>query len=128
MKIRNLFAIKSDEQYFEYCDLLEKLVTEDEEKYSLEIETLEILIDKWDETHSFVEDLDPIALLRGLMKSHKITKTELAKMLGIKEAYMFNILHKKEGISKDVIHKLSKQFKMSPEAFNRPYQLGMKNK
>jgi HTH-type transcriptional regulator/antitoxin HigA len=123
MKIENLLVIKTDEQYFKYCDLLEQLATEDEEKYLLEIETLEILIDDWDKKHSIVEDLDPIDLLKGLMKSHEIKQVELANMLDISRSYMSNILAKRKGISKKVIYKLSKQFKMSQDAFNRPFQL-----
>ncbi|CAA6816039.1 MAG: HTH-type transcriptional regulator / antitoxin HigA [uncultured Aureispira sp.] len=123
MEIEKLLVIKTDEQYFNYCDLLEKLATEDEEKYLLEIETLEILIEDWDKKHSTVEDLDPIDILKGLMKSHKIKQVELANMLNISESYMSNILAKRKGISKNVIYKLSKQFKMSQDAFNRPFQL-----
>jgi len=92
-------------------------------KYLLEIETLEILIDDWDEKHSTVEDLDPIDILKGLMKSHKIKQVELASSLSISQSYMSNILAKRKGISKNVIYKLAKQFKMSQEAFNRPFQL-----
>lgn len=123
MKIGKLLVIKTEKQYFEYCDLLEKLAIENEEKYGLEIETLEILIDDWDEKHSVVEDMGPIELLKGLMKSHKIKQVELANMLDISESYMSNILAKRKGISKNVIYKLSKQFKMSQDAFNRPFQL-----
>jgi len=32
MEIEKLLVIKTDEQYFNYCDLLEKLATEDEKK------------------------------------------------------------------------------------------------
>jgi HTH-type transcriptional regulator/antitoxin HigA len=57
------------------------------------------------------------------MKSHEIKQVELANMLDISESYMSNILAKRKGISKKVIYKLSKQFKISQDAFNRPFQL-----
>ena len=40
--------IKDSEQYYSYCDILEELILQDEEKYSDDIELLHLLIEKWD--------------------------------------------------------------------------------
>ena len=121
MKKLSYLIITSEKQYYEYCDLLEKLATDDEEKYEVEIETLELLIDNWDRKHNIVEDSDPIELLKGLMKFNKLKQIDLAKILDISESYVSNILAKRKGLSKKVAYKLSKRFKIRQDAFNRPY-------
>jgi len=115
--------IKDDEQYFKYCNIHEHLVIEDEEKYADEIELLELLIDKWDQDHNTMEDLDPVELLKSLMEDHKLKSKDLAEILGLSKGTVSKILHYQKGFSKATIIKLSKHFKLYQEAFNRPYPL-----
>jgi HTH-type transcriptional regulator/antitoxin HigA len=118
-------VITSKVQYAAYCNALEALVfsgakdriTKDE------IALLTLLIEKWDAEHNSFDDLDPIQLLRSLMEEQHLKAKDLVAMLGISKGYASDILNYKKGLSKEVIRKLATHFKVSQEAFNRPYKL-----
>ena len=82
-----------------------------------------LLIEKWDEGHNNFDDLDPVQLLRSLMDEHKMKAKDLVDILDISKGYVSDILNYKKGLSKDVIRELAEHFKISQEAFNRPYKL-----
>jgi HTH-type transcriptional regulator/antitoxin HigA len=116
--------IKTEEQYWEYCDVLEKLVGENENaKQEDEIELLTFLIEKWDEEHSTITDADPVELLRYLMDENKLKAKDVAALLSISKSTVSEILHYRKGFSKEIIRKLADRFKVKQEAFNRPYKL-----
>jgi HTH-type transcriptional regulator/antitoxin HigA len=48
---------------------------------------------------------------------------DLAELLGVNKSYVSGILNYKKGLSKEAIRKLAERFKISQEAFNRPYKL-----
>jgi HTH-type transcriptional regulator / antitoxin HigA len=118
-------VIKSQEQYQAYCQALEELVCREQEgkQAEEEIELLTVLIEKWDEAHNSFTDVDPIQLLQGLMQEHQLKAKELAQILGVSKGLVSDILHYHKGLSKEVIRALSTYFKLSQEAFNRPYKL-----
>lgn len=118
-------VIKTKNQYIEYCNKLEELLCSAEPQlvYSDEIELIELLIDKWDlENNSFTE-LDPIQFLKSLMIQNKIRAKDLTVILGLSKGTISKILNSQKGLSKETIRKLSDYFKVSHEAFNRPYKL-----
>lgn len=115
--------IKSEEQYYEYCRILKKLVVKEDEKNENEIELLELLIDKWDQDHNTMNDVDPITLLLSLMEDHNLKSKDLADILGLSKGTISKILNYQKGLSKASIRKLSIHFKLFQEAFNRPYPL-----
>ena len=117
--------IKSDVQYKKYCERLEYLVEHGGNTKAVldEIELLTLLIEKYDEEHNNFDDLEPIQLLKALMKEHKMKSVDLAGLLGISEGLVSDMLNFKKGLSKDTIRNLSAHFKLRQEAFNRPYQL-----
>lgn len=118
-------VISNKTQYKEYCKVLEDLVfsgAKDRDTKD-EIDLLTLLIEKWDEDHNTFEDLDPVQLLLSLMDGRGIKARDLVGILGISKGYVSDILHYKKGISKDAIRKLADHFKVSQEAFNRPYKL-----
>jgi HTH-type transcriptional regulator / antitoxin HigA len=117
--------IKNDKQYNKYCNALELLNDEKKKTKSIkdEIELLTLLIDKYDEEHNSFELSDPIALLRSLMKEHNMKSVTLANFLNVSEGLISDMINYKKGLSKEVIRKLSNKFKVSQEAFNRPYIL-----
>jgi HTH-type transcriptional regulator/antitoxin HigA len=121
-------VIATRTQYFEYCKKLEELVMSGNTKAKDEIGLLTLLIEKWDADHNTFSDLDPIQLLRGLMKDHKLKSSDLVAILGVSKGYVSEILHYKKGLSKDAIRILATRFKLSQEAFNRPYPLVKANK
>ena len=117
-------VIKSEDQYREYCDILERLVG-DKESTALEdeIELLTTLIEKWDDKHSTLTAADPVELLRYLMDEHKLKAKDIAVILSVNKSTVSEILHYRKGFSKDIIRKLAEHFKVRQEAFNRPYKL-----
>jgi len=117
--------IKSGPQYKEYCDKLEHLVgsMENHKDGNDEIELLTLLIEKWDSEHSVFNEADPVALLHSLMHENNLKAKDLVKILEVSKGLISDILNYKKGLSKDLIRKLSMYFKVSQEAFNRPYKL-----
>ena len=123
MKTLRYTVIKSDKQYFEYCNLLEEFVFSDEDKYEDEIELLDLLIEKWDRDHSTMGESDPVEILKYLMEDHKLRAKDMAEILGLTKGTVSKILNYQKGLSKETIRKLASRFKMQQEAFNRPYPL-----
>lgn len=119
--------IRTEEQYRTYCNDLEKLTSEyrkipTEELHDL-IETITLLIEKYDEALTAMKDLDPIQLLKALMAENNMNQQELAQLLKISKGHVSDILSYKKGLSKNVIRMLSNRFKVRQDAFNRPYKL-----
>ena len=118
-------VIKTREQYDKYCIILEELLFLDDKGTQEEIELLALLIEKWDLEHNSLNDLSPIELLKALMNEHGLKAKDLVEILGLSKGTMSKILNYHKGLSKETIRKLSNYFKVSQEAFNRPY--GLKN-
>jgi HTH-type transcriptional regulator / antitoxin HigA len=118
-------VIATKSQYKEYTNILEELVFGGSKSKSTkeEIALITVLIEKWDADHNTFDDLDPIHLLQSLMTDHNMKAKDLVEFLEVSKGYVSDILNYKKGLSKDVIRKLSKYFKVSQEAFNRPYKL-----
>lgn len=118
-------VIKSKSQYKTYCNQLEELVFSSSKSKAVkdEIELLTLLIEKWDAEHNSFKDMDPIQLLNALMTDRGMKAKDLAALLDVSKGYVSDILHYKKGLSKEVIRKLAEHFKVSHEAFNRPYEL-----
>lgn len=115
--------IKSEEQYFDYSDVLEKLLMEASPSLQDEIELLTLLIEKWDEEHSTINDLNPVELLRALMEENQLKSKDLIDILKLSKGTVSKILNYQKVLSKNTIRTLSEYFKVSQEAFNRPYKL-----
>jgi HTH-type transcriptional regulator/antitoxin HigA len=118
-------VIKSEAQYDKYCDQLEELLDGGSKSKAVndEIELLTLLIEKWDQDHNTFDELDPVELLKSLMKDHKMKSVDLASLVGVSEGLISDILNYKKGFSKETIRILSDRFKLRQEAFNRPYRL-----
>ena len=118
-------VITSKTQYKEYSNTLEELVFSSSKDRNTkdEIALLTLLIEKWDSEHNTFEELDPVQLLHSLMDEHRMKAKDLVELLDISKGYVSDILNYKKGLSKEVIRKLADRFKISQEAFNRPYKL-----
>lgn len=118
-------VIKNKTQYSQYCKKLEELVFSGFKDGGVkdEIDLLTLLIEKWDAEHNTFDEVDPIRLLHSFMENHKLKPKDLVDILGVSKGYVSEILHYKKGLSKDVIRRLAEHFKISQEAFNRPYKL-----
>lgn len=117
--------IKNKAQYKEYCQALEELVegSSKSKAASDEVDLLTLLIEKWDEEHNTFMEVDPVHLLHSFMKDHHLKAKDIVKILNVSKGYISDILNYKKGLSKEVIRALSDYFKVSQEAFNRPYKL-----
>jgi HTH-type transcriptional regulator/antitoxin HigA len=118
-------VIKSEQQYLDYCKALELLLENNEASKGCgdEIELLTLLIEKWDSEHSTFNDINPIELLHSLMHDHNLKAKDLVTILGVSKGLVSDILNYKKGLSKEIIRILAGYFKVSQEAFNRPYKL-----
>jgi HTH-type transcriptional regulator/antitoxin HigA len=120
-------VITSDRQYDNYCRKLDDLVFAASKNKSIkeEIALLTLLIEKYDADHNTFRNLDPVELLRSLMKDHNMKAIDLAKLLEVSEGLVSDMLHYKKGLSKNSIRILAERFKLRQEAFSRPYKLKM---
>jgi HTH-type transcriptional regulator/antitoxin HigA len=118
-------VIKSKTQYKEYANILEELLTAGTKgkESKEEIELLTLLIEKWDEEHNSFKDVDPVTLLHSLMEEKNLKAKDLVEILDVSKGLVSDILNYKKGFSKEIIRSLSEYFKVSQEAFNRPYKL-----
>lgn len=123
MKALKYSVIKDLNQYKDYCDTLEKLILKDSSEMEDEIELLTLLIEKWDNDHNTFNNLEPIELLKALMKNYDLQAKDLVDIINLSKGTISKILNYHKGLSKDTIRKLSDYFKVSQEAFNRPYKL-----
>lgn len=115
--------IKTEDQYDQYCKQMYKLLQNDPIKNEDEVELLTLLIEKYDEENYPVDQLDPIQLLKALMKDHKLRAKDLVELLGLSKGTVSKMLNYQKGLSKSTIRILSHHFKLNQEAFNRPYKL-----
>ncbi len=125
MKTLKYIIIASDSQYDKYSKALESLIFSNVKTKAVkdEIDLLTLLIEKYDAENNIFYQLDPIDLLKSLMKERKMKNVELAKLLDVSEGLISDIIKKKKGLSKETIRILAKEFKLKQEAFNRVYPL-----
>lgn len=57
------------------------------------------------------------------MEEHDLKAKDMVEILDLSKGTISKILNYHKGLSKDTIRKLSDYFKVSQEAFNRPYRL-----
>jgi HTH-type transcriptional regulator / antitoxin HigA len=124
----NYTIIKTDKQYKEYCNKVRELGLKKSTKaIENEVELLDLLIEAYSKNRFKFRKQDPIELLKNLMENQNMNQNKLEIILGVSKSYVSQILNYKKGLSKDVIRKLAKTFKVNQEAFNREYQLVSKS-
>lgn len=123
METLKFTIIKNEKQYYAYCNKLKNLILKEDSSVQDEIELLTLLIEKWDDEHNTFNNIDPIELLKALMTEHNLKSKDLIEILNLSKGTISKILNYHKGLSKDTIRKLSNYFKVSQEAFNRPYKL-----
>lgn len=128
MKSANKYlVIKNLEQYNKYCDEHERLTLKEDAKHTDDLELLELLIESYDQQlmKAKSSNLNPVELLRILLKDGAISQKELANSIHVSEQLVSDILNYKRNISQEMARKLSSYFSMSSEAFSRAYDLGL---
>ncbi len=115
--------IASIEQYNEYCNIHEQLMLKEELRD--EIELLELLIEDYDRRMMAdkYEELNPVELLRSLLRDAEWSQSKFAEQVGISRQLVNDILAYRRNISKELVVKFADFFAMSQEAFSRNYDL-----
>lgn len=117
-------VIQSEEQYADYCQILEELVFhEGIEDHQDEIELLTLLIEDWEERQRQYPELDPVELVQSLMNDHDLNQSQLADIAGVGKSYISEILNYKKRMSKRIIRNIANHFKIRQEALNKPYAI-----
>lgn len=112
------------EQYNHYSEVHEDLATKGYEKHRDELELIEILIDEYEAREvEFEADMNPVELLEYILEEEEISKSQLARELDISRQLITDIMMYRRNISKRMVVKLAKRFKMQPVAFSREYTL-----
>ena len=102
----------------DYLSVLDKLASKvnpsrEEEKYA---EVLITLVEAYEEEHHSIPDASPVEILRTLMDANDLRQKDLVPIFG-SESIVSEVLHKKRGLNKTHIEKLSKRFRISPAVF-----------
>ncbi len=118
LEVRSPTPIISERQHEQYLSVLDKLAskanpTSAEEKYA---EVLMTLIEAYEEAHHSIPDASPLEVLRTLMDANDLRQKDLVPVFG-SESMVSEVLHKKRGLNKNHIEKLSKRFNVSPAVF-----------
>jgi HTH-type transcriptional regulator/antitoxin HigA len=118
LEVSSPAPITSERQHEEYLSVLDKLAskenpTRDEEKYAGVLMTL---IEAYEEEHYSIPDAPPVEVLRTLMDANDLRQKDLVLIFG-SESIVSEVLHKKRGLNKTHIEKLSKRFHVSPAVF-----------
>lgn len=116
-------VIKSEKQYFAYCEELERLTeqgldsTDGLERYDL----LLLLIEDWDRRSGLSSDENPVEIVSFLLKENGLTQSDLAKITGYARSYISEILNYKKEMPKKFIARVAEHFNIRQEALNKAY-------
>jgi HTH-type transcriptional regulator / antitoxin HigA len=110
--------ITSERQHEQYLSVLDKLANKDnptsEEKMYADV--LMALIEAYEEEHHSIPDASPVEVLRTLMDANDLRQKDLVPIFG-SESIVSEVLHKKRGLNRTHIEKLSRRFHVSPAVF-----------
>ena len=83
--MKSVSIIKSEAQYFAYCDEVEQLELMEIKSQEIEnrIELLILLIEKWDKEHNELPELNPVEYLKLLMETNDLKNVDLQNKVGI---------------------------------------------
>lgn len=117
--------IKNRKQYDLYCEKLENLTENFEKQYSDEIELLSYLISKYndEQTEKYLLNLNPVELLIDLLSENNISQKELSKRIEVSPQLINDITKYRREITKNIALKLGDEFKINFYAFLKPYKL-----
>lgn len=112
------------DQYNQYSEIHEKLTIKDYEANREEIELIEILINEFESREiDYKKDLNPVELLDYILTEDNISQAQIARELKVSRQLISDILMYRRNISKSMVMKLARRFKMQPNAFSREYEL-----
>lgn len=105
-----------EEQYDQYCAILEELLFTNSSVD--EIELISLLIESWDCGHNTINEVDNITLLRFLMQEHGLRHNDLADIVAVGRTFILEILNNKRVIPPGMAVRLGRHFKLHSEIFS----------
>jgi HTH-type transcriptional regulator/antitoxin HigA len=123
--MENIKIIKTDEQYYHYCKMLEQLESNNNPNQETldRIELLHLLIEKYDTEHFELPSLNPVEYLIMLMDSNNVKARDIQEATGINKTTLSHFINYRRALSKNNIRRLADYFKVTQEVFNRKYEL-----
>lgn len=68
-------------------------------------------------------ELNPVELMKDLMKDNKLTQVELSKKIKVSPQLLNDVIKYRREITKNLAFKLSTEFGLKYSAFLKPYRL-----
>lgn len=117
--------IKNRKQYDSYCELLESLTENYTTQNDDKIELLSYLIQKFndEQTEKYLLNLNPVELLIDLLLENKISQKELSLRIKVSPQLINDIIKYRREITKNIALKLGEEFNLNFYAFLKPYKL-----
>ena len=125
MKNLTYTIIKNRQQYDLYCEKVESLTENYNAQFDDEIELLSLLIQKYndEQTEKYQIELNPVELLVDLLADNEISQIELSKRIKVSPQLINDIVKYRREITKSIALKLGEEFSMKFYAFLKPYNL-----
>ncbi len=118
LEVSSPTPIASERQHEEYLSVLDNTGQQRESnKRRREVcRSFDHIDPAYEEEHHSIPDASPIEILRTLMDANDLRQKDLVSIFG-SESIVSEVLHKKRGLNKTHIEKLSKRFRISPAVF-----------
>lgn len=125
MKNLTYTIIKNRQQYDLYCEKVESLTENYNAQLDDEIELLSLLVQKYndEQTEKYQIELNPVELLVDLLADNEISQIELSKRIKVSPQLINDIVKYRREITKSIALKLGEEFSMKFYAFLKPYNL-----
>jgi len=118
-------VIKDQDQYDEYCEILEQRIANESSITEDEINLLSLLISDYNERamEQLHHHMNPVELLQDLIQENNISQIQLANKIGVSPQLLNDVLKYRREITKKLAYKLSTEFKLKYSAFLKPYRI-----
>lgn len=116
--------IKTEADYEQVLEEIENLMeaepgSEDEDR----LDVLTTLVAAYEEQAHPVEAPDPVEAIRHALEAQGATEKDLERILGAKRNRVWEIMHRKRGLSLPMIRRLHKELHIPAEALIQPYPI-----
>jgi HTH-type transcriptional regulator/antitoxin HigA len=119
-QVKGVLSVPSNiREYNRLCRVVDDLVDEigENENHRLSplLDTIGSLIEVYEEENLRLQHLSGIDILKGLMKEHSLTQSDLKEVAS--QGVLSEILHKKRPLNLRQVKQLAKRFNVSPAVF-----------
>jgi HTH-type transcriptional regulator / antitoxin HigA len=119
----NIKPIKTEEDYRNALDEIERLFqAQDNTPEGDYLDVLVALVEAYERDHFSIPTPDPVEAIQYFLESRKVSKKELAKILGT-DSRVSEVLHYKRGLSLKMIRNLHSELGIPAEVLITDYKL-----